>query len=266
VTFRRRTKVATRELFRRLGYQISRTPRPEITESSTEIDLLPPDFEAVDSALWHRVKPFTMTTPERVYGLRKNVHHVLKHNIRGDFVECGCWKGGSAMVMALSAIEAGDTSRHIHLFDTFEAGWPPGGEEDITMFGETADELWEKAVASGQTPESLFCRAADVRRAMTETGYPEANVHLIAGRVEDTVPAQAPEQISILRLDTDWFESTRHEWEHLFPRVSSGGIVIIDDYGCFKGARKATDEYLARLSKPMALHRLDSTCRVGVKP
>ena len=86
------------------------------------------------------------------------------------------------------------------------------------------------------------------------------------GKVEDTIPAQAPEQIALLRLDTDWYESTRHELDHLFPRVSPGGVVIIDDYGTWQGARRAVDEYLAQLPRPLMLHRVDFTGRLLMVP
>jgi hypothetical protein len=98
---------------------------------------------------------------------------------------------------------------------------------------------------------------------MASTGYPESHVTYVKGRVEDTLPANAPEQVSVLRLDTDWYESTRHELVHLYPRLSSGGVLIIDDYGYWAGARKAVDEYF---SGSLFLSRIDETGRIAIKP
>jgi hypothetical protein len=105
-----------------------------------------------------------------------------------------------------------------------------------------------------------------VRDNMVRTGYPEQRIHFVKGRVEDTIPAGAPDTISLLRLDTDWYESTRHELTHLFPRLSRGGVVIIDDYGHWRGARRAVDEYFAQHGPSLLLHRIDYTARAAVKP
>jgi len=104
-----------------------------------------------------------------------------------------------------------------------------------------------------------------VRKAVLGTGFDPSRVHFVKGKVEDTLPSQAPERIGLLRLDTDWYESTRHELEHLYPRLVSGGVIIIDDYGHWQGARKATDEYLAGHRVPLLLNRVDYTARIGVK-
>jgi O-methyltransferase len=79
------------------------------------------------------------------------------------------------------------------------------------------------------------------------------------------LPEFAPECISLLRLDTDWYESTRHELIHLFSRISKGGVIIIDDYGHWKGAREAVDEYIRENNIKILLNRIDYTGRIGVK-
>jgi hypothetical protein len=91
-------------------------------------------------------------------------------------------------------------------------------------------------------------------------------VNLVKGPVESTIPATIPDQLAILRLDTDWYESTKHELDHLYPRLVSGGILIIDDYGHWQGARQAVDEYFARQNLKPLLSRIDYTCRIMIKP
>jgi hypothetical protein len=107
---------------------------------------------------------------------------------------------------------------------------------------------------------------ADVQANLRSTGYPPERIHYVVGKVEDTLPQAAPERIAILRLDTDWYESTRHELEHLYPRLTAGGVLIIDDYGHWAGARRAVDEFLARTESAILLNRIDYTGRIGVKP
>jgi hypothetical protein len=144
------------------------------------------------------------------------------------------------------------------LYDTFE-GMPEPQALDVSVFRQSARQQWQK--------DGKWCYASleDVRRAVLSTGYDESRIHFVKGKVEETIPSQAPERISLLRLDTDWYESTLHELVHLYPRLVPGGVIIIDDYGHWQGARRATDEYLRFNRIPLLLSRVDYTCRIGVK-
>jgi len=222
----------------------------------------PQDFDSGDIDTWRAVAPYTMTSRERVYALRAAARYVAKNQIPGDIVECGVWKGGSMMVVARTLLELRDTSRTLHLFDTFE-GMPPPTETDVDFAGLSAqlrlsrsakdDNVWAVAPLEG------------VKSAVLGVGYDASKIRFVKGPVEETIPREAPERIALLRLDTDWYESTRHELVHLFPRLSPGGVIIIDDYGHWKGARKATDEYLGEHGIPLLLNRIDYTGRIGVK-
>jgi hypothetical protein len=159
-----------------------------------------------------------------------------------------------------------ETTRDVYLFDTFE-GMSEPGEKDVMFDGQKASDI----LAASERKEgvvSYWCVAGleDVRRNVVSTGYPKEKLHLIKGKVEDTIPKHAPEQIALLRLDTDWYESTAHELKHLYPRVASNGVVIIDDYGHWHGARQAVDEYFARQPFKPLLNRQDYTGRLLVKP
>ena len=96
-------------------------------------------------------------------------------------------------------------------------------------------------------------------------GYNTEKLHFIKGKVENTLPEYAPKQISLLRLDTDWYESTKHELTHLFPRLVSGGVLILDDYGYWAGAKKAVDEYFSQNKTQILLNRIDQTGRIAIK-
>jgi len=192
------------------------------------------------------------------------VRHVVKSRIDGCFVECGVWRGGSSMVTALTLRQIGDTKRDLYLFDTFQGMTPPT-EEDRDIARTSAKERLERDPKRA----SVFWAVAgidEVRRNMTSTTYPSERIHYVQGPVEVTIPANAPaEPIALLRLDTDWYQSTKHELIHLFPRVAPGGILIIDDYGHWQGARKAVDEFFATRQRPVFLHRIDYTGRLVLK-
>lgn len=223
---------------------------------------LPPDLDQAARRVIERVTPYTMTSPERILALRDAVAHVCRHGIEGDIVECGVWRGGSMMAAALTLLELGQ-ARQLHLFDTFE-GMPPPGAMDRDIGDVAAEELL--AVEDRETGSTwAFGPLGDVRQNLASTGYPGHLVRFIPGRVEETIPEQAPAQIAVLRLDTDWYESTRHELIHLFPRLAVGGVLIIDDYGHWKGARQAVDEYLAATGVRLLLSRIDYTGRMAVK-
>jgi O-methyltransferase len=220
-------------------------------------DLSPEMRSAVERAI-----PYTMTSPERLTGLCMAVEHVVANGVPGAFVECGVWRGGSSMVAALTYLSLGHMEVDLCLFDTFE-GMSRPSEEDVSSSGELAADLL--ANNGRNTKIWAYSPIEDVRRNLLSTGYPENRIQFIKGMVEETIPGFAPEQISILRLDTDWYESTKHELIHLFPRLSRNGILIIDDYGHWAGARKAVDEYFASQGMKPFLSRLDNTGRIYVK-
>jgi hypothetical protein len=219
-----------------------------------------PDIEADARRVIDAVRAQTMTSPERIYALIQAVKYVIRANIAGDIVECGVWRGGSMMAVALTLLELRDTGRDLHLFDTF-SGMSAPTALDVDRHGRRASQLLK-------TKRSDVIAAAPrqiVEANMAATGYPNARVHMVEGKVEETIPTHAPKSIALLRLDTDWYESTRHELIHLYPRVVPGGVVIVDDYGHWKGAKKAVDEYLADSGIAVLLHRVDYTGRMFVK-
>ncbi len=209
-----------------------------------------------------RVAPRTMTGHEKLFGLIQATRYIVAHDIPGAIVECGVWRGGSMQAVALTLQECGVKDRDLHLFDTFE-GMPPPTSKDRRPSGTTAAELLET-----QDRDSKVWAVAtldDVRQGMAEVDYPADRIHYHQGLVEETIPAAAPGQIAILRLDTDWYESTKHELEHLYQMLSPGGVLIIDDYGHWEGSRLATEEFLASSGEPLLMLPL-SAGRIAVKP
>lgn len=250
----------------KFGYEIHRLPA-SLRSPHDDAYQFPLDFDEMDKKLWKTVSPYTMTSPERIFSLRRAVEYVVASRIPGALVECGVWKGGSAMAIALTLMRINSMDRDIYLYDTFDEGWPEGGELDITVDGIPAHQLWLDALERGETPDTLFAKLNNVRDVIYSSGYPKEKLHLVKGKVEDTIPGQIPDRIALLRLDTDWYSSTKHELVYLYPRLTSGGVIMIDDYGSFMGARQATDEYLKEHGITILLHRVDDGgYRIGIKP
>jgi len=231
----------------------------------TPSDLGP--LEEADRAIVERALPFTMTGVPRLQALVDAVRYCDERRVPGAFAECGVWRGGSVLAMVLTLQALGTSDRDIYLYDTFEGMTEPT-EHDVSPIDRPALETWRRA--EGERPWSqlfdpeTFNQDA-VRTTLLETGYPEERLHLVAGPVEETLPRRAPEGLALLRLDTDWYESTRHELLHLYPRLADGGVLIIDDYGHWEGARRAVDEYFAEHGPPPLLARIDYTGRIAVK-
>jgi O-methyltransferase len=249
-------KGIVRSALKRRGYELVR--RNSAGRADELMDVTPAEL-----AIYQRLKPYTMTTVEKVVTLLRAVRYIVRNRVPGDFVECGVWRGGSMMGIALALQEAGETDRNLLLYDTF-TGMSAPTSSDKRYDGVTASSM----MASGDRNARVFSYASldDVKANMTSTGYPPERIRYIQGRVEDTLPARAPESICMLRLDTDWYESTQHELTELYPRLVRHGVLIIDDYGHWQGSRQATDEYFSRLTPAPFLHRIDYSGRLVIKP
>jgi hypothetical protein len=223
------------------------------------------DLSDADITILHKIAPYTITSDERQAELLAAIHHLVRHDIPGSIVECGVWRGGGCMAAALALLDDKAPDRDIYLYDTFTGMTAPTEADKRAEDGVAAQTCLDRG-AGKATDIRCIASLDDVRANMAATGYPAKRIHSIQGPVETTIPANLPNApIALLRLDTDWYESTRHELEHLFPLVAEGGIVIIDDYGHWAGARRAVDEYLTKLPKKYFLHRVDYTCRSFMK-
>ncbi len=221
----------------------------------------PPDFRSDDIDIIRRVRPWTKTSAERIYALIQAVRYVSANGIAGAIVECGVWKGGSMAAVARALLRLQVENRDLYLFDTFEGmSEPTSRDSDYTGKQASALLLEDPAFRCADAP------LVTVKKVLYETGYPQERIHFIPGKVEKTIPASAPDSIALLRLDTDWYESTKHELVHLFPCLSPRGAIIVDDYGHWSGARQACDEYFMQNRIPIFLNRIDYTGRMGLKP
>lgn len=194
--------------------------------------------------------PYTMTSLRKMQRLYESVIYLNENNINGSFVECGVYRGGSIMNMALTQLNYNKVV-HIYIYDTFE-GMTPQGEYDVNHRGVPASKILKNP------RKKCVCSLEEVKNNVSLTDYPKEFLHFRKGDVAITLRKEVPEKISLLRLDTDWYESTKIELEVLFPRLVTGGVLILDDYGYWRGARKATDDYFASLGINPKLEPMES--------
>jgi len=239
----------------RLTKQVQRQRR----QSRRAKDRIPSYVDDTTRAILERSQPRTLTGLQKLLPLADAVRHIAEHQIPGAMVECGVWRGGSMQAVAWTLLDAGVDDRDLHLYDTFEGMSQPTEDDVQTRTRATAADLLARGKAM------CIADLDDVKVGMRETGYPVDKVHFHPGKVEDTIPEHIPDQIALLRLDTDWYESTKHELEHLYPRLSPGGVLIIDDFGSWDGARKATLEWLEETHEPLLLIPIGAA-RIAIKP
>ena len=242
---------------RRMGLQVSRISSSQMR---LPVEATPEDAELIAS-----LRPFTMTSAERLWSLLNAVRYVVNENIPGDFAECGVWRGGSVMAMAKELGSINVTDRKIWLYDTFAGMTKPTNNDIEAGTGVTASEMLSTTeIGDGN---NVWCVAgrADVEANVRSTGYPFENFTFVEGDVAVTLQSAVPDQIALLRLDTDWYESTRIGLEVMYPRLAVGGVCILDDYGHWQGARKAVDEYFEALGHRPYMHPIDYSGRVFIK-
>jgi len=208
------------------------------------------------------VRDYTMTSNDKLIALVAGARHIADTGVPGAIVECGVWRGGSIHAVARVFAARGVLDRDMFLFDTY-TGMTEPTEKDRTPSGKAAADM----LASSKRTAKVWAVASreDVEQGLRTLPYPFERFTLVEGPVEETIPDAAPDQIAMLRLDTDWYESTRHELENLYDRLVSGGVLIIDDYGSWQGSKEATDEFIARLPRAPLLLRA-GRARIGVKP
>ena len=256
-------KAPLKSLLDSLGYEVKRkAPATEFFDI---------EFDREAHGKISVVRAHSMLPYARLYSLYEQAVYCEQASVRGSFVECGTWKGGAIGLMALANLAHGASRRDLHLFDSFE-GIP---EPDETMDGARAVHE-ARAAGSGAQGSLVALRdlydsagTLEVNRALLEEtiGYDPGHLHYHQGWFQETLPREAATagEIAILRLDGDWYASTKVCLDYLFDRVVDGGFVIIDDYGRYDGCRKAVDDFLRREGIVTYLHRIDNEGRYLIK-
>ena len=253
----KRYEQAIDSVARRLGIQVSRVGSAQAR--------LPVEATAEDAALIASLRPYTMTSGERLWSLINAVRYVVDEDLPGDFAECGVWRGGSVMAMALELSRLGAADRRIWLYDTFAGMTAPTAHDVEADTGKTAAQMMRATDVGDGNNVWAHATRGDVEANLATTGYPSENLVYVEGDVAITLRESVPDSIALLRLDTDWYESTRLGLEVLYPRLVVGGVCILDDYGHWKGARAAVDEYFAAAGTRPFMHPIDYSGRLFIK-
>ena len=201
-------------------------------------------------SFYESVRSYSMVHVGGFYNAFRGMQHIAANKLRGDIVECGCFLGGMIAFLALLRNEF-HLDNSVLGFDSFSG--PPIGTVDVLLGAPVGLQRLDNF--KKEVMENIH----------TTVGSMDG-IELIEGYVEKTLPERKIEQIAIFRLDTDYYDSTKIELSHLYPKLVSGGVLIVDDYGLFEGARRATDEYIGTLSKKPMLNRIDGAVWAGVKP
>jgi O-methyltransferase len=254
-------KKIVQNTFNTLGYEIRRVSK-NISDRSMPVELNDSEREIVHYIMSNKL---TMVSYERLWTTVMACKYVVDREIEGDFVECGVWRGGNALAAA-EIFKLHNSKRNVWLFDTFKGMTAPTDFDVQASDGRTARTQYE---ADQKETHNEWCYSSieDVRQNFANRGL-TTNIHFVQGDVCQTLnsePSKLPNKISVLRLDTDWYESTKKELEVLYPKLTVGGCLIIDDYGHWSGSKKATDEYFEKNQNRPFLQHTDYTGRVAVK-
>ena len=226
----------------------------------------PVEFTKTDTDIFNFVlnNNLTVVGSLRLIATIMSCKYVIENNIYGDFVECGVWRGGNSIAAKL-IFEAYDCDKKVHLFDTF-SGLTEPSNVDMTNDGTTGREFIARN--SNDDNKVFYIPLENVNNNFANASVDMSGVNFVKGDVCETLldGRNVPKQIAILRLDTDWYESTKIEMEILYPLLSKKGVLLIDDYGHWVGARKAVDEFFANseYSRPFFQYT-DNTGRAGIK-
>jgi O-methyltransferase len=225
------------------------------------VELSSAECEIIDYVL---EKNLTMVSFERLVATLMSCKHAILNSIEGDFVECGVWRGGNAIVAA-EMIRLYGSNKHVYLYDTF-TGMTEPTKLDVDLHGTDAINEFNASKRAGYNA-MYYASLDDVQEQFRLRHLLNSNIHFIQGDVNQTLASNKliPSKISMLRLDTDWYESTKVELQVLYPKLSVGGCLIIDDYGIWQGSRKAVDEYFAEYKPKPFLQYIDNTGRLSIK-
>lgn len=182
-----------------------------------------------------------------------SVRYVLDNLVPGCLLECGVQDGYFENIW-INTLQSRGVIRDIYMYDTFAGLTKPGPNDytrsDAVLYKANNDAViqeWTTKVVDETTNSWCYAPLSAVKSSLEKTGYPTNSLHYVVGDVMMTLsnPANIPDQIALLRLDTDWYESSKYELEKLYDSVSPGGIIVFDDYFHWDGQRKATDEFFA---------------------
>lgn len=248
-------KNSIRATFGALGYTVSRRSVHEH----------PAEASSDQCKIIEFVRPYTMTSDDRIWAALAATTYIAKNQIPGSFVECGVWRGGTAMAIAMQLALLEVFERQIELYDTFEGMTLPSDKDVERASKRSAGSMFERKKREEGRKGWCYSSKIEVETNLRSIDYPFDRFCLVQGDVMQTLQNPKSGPIALLRLDTDWYESTKFELNQLYPRLSKGGVCIVDDYGHWEGARRAVDEYLFEHEISPLMTKVDYSGRMWIK-
>lgn len=212
--------------------------RPQIEASGPDFVVQPVAYDEAtrDNGLDWPLTAFSMIGTKRMDNLRRLCKAAIADGVAGDFVETGVWRGGACIFMRAILEVHGCTDRKVWVCDSFEGLPPPDAGEFPADEGLNLNEY-----------DGLSISLEAVQDNFRSFGFLDGQVEFVKGWFKDTLHLAPIERIAVLRLDGDLYQSTIEALEALYPKVSPGGYVIVDDYGAFEACRKAVHDYLGSI-------------------
>ena len=249
-----KSKILVNKIFAAFGYKIIAKDA-----FNNSLDLTDQEKKILDFVFENKL---TMGSKVNLAATILAARYVCQNEIKGDFVECGVWRGGHGIAAALT-FKLYNRKNRVICFDTF-LGMTKPTDVDISNHNNLKAITKFTASSKGDHNEWCFASYEDVQANFLQAGVSKDDFELIKGDVAETLPKFKLDAISFLRLDTDWYESTKIELKYLWPLLTVNGVLVVDDYGHWQGSKKAVDEFFQ--STPTILfHALDYTSRSGIK-
>jgi hypothetical protein len=247
--------------FNAFGYQVLK-----VDDKRLRPVLLPLEFTSAEKDLINHIvkNNLSMVSLPRLIATANSVKYAIINDIEGDFVECGVWRGGNS-ILAAGLISIYGSDKAVYLFDTFKGMTPPT-EDDFKIKSGKSAKIKHTELQRDNYNAWCYADLQDVMHNFEHLGLSK-NIYYIQGDVRETlsVPDNLPKKISVLRLDTDWFDSSYAELKTLYPLLSGGGVLMLDDYGKWSGAKKAADTYFDEINEKSCFYFIDEAGRFHIK-
>jgi hypothetical protein len=240
-----------------LGYSISRAENNNFAPVELDKD----DLKLVNDI---RLNNLSMTTTSNLYATVLACKYIIENEIPGDFVECGVYRGGHSIIAA-SIFKRYQVKKKVYLFDTFAGMTVPTKFDKKSSTGEPAIRKYDNTLTMNYS-NWAYSPLEEVERNFQDRHLSDYAI-FVKGDVLNTLlnTRNITNEISFLRLDTDWYESTKLELEILYPKLMRGGVLVIDDYGSWDGVLKAVNEYFSSPIRKPYLGVIDSSARLSIK-
>lgn len=247
------------KLLKSKGYHITDTNKV-INETAPELN-----DQELEIILDVHKNSYSMSSISRMINVVKSCKYCVENNIPGDFVECGVWRGGNEII-ARKIFDLMNSDKEVYMYDTF-AGMTKPTNFDIKLVSKRP--AIDKFNTEQRDTFNNWCYASldEVKNNCKKSNLNLDKIKFIKGDVSKTLidKSNLPDKICVLRLDTDWYESTKVELDILYPILSQKGVLILDDYGHWEGAKKAVDEYFSSAIYKPLFNVIDSTARSSIK-